>query len=195
MIRYTQKIDSCQILGPGNRAVLWVHGCCFDCPGCIASSYKHGNYKEATSQQLAQWVLESQAEGLTISGGEPMLQAKELCQMVKAIKSVKDISIIVYSGFTFSELQEREDALEFLHQIDVLIDGRYVQDLDHNEAYRGSSNQNVLCFNPAYEKEVEAYYHHSIGRKIELKIQGDQAILVGVPSQQQAILWKSMKEK
>ena len=83
VIRYSEKIDSTKLLGPGERAVLWVHGCCFDCPGCIAWNFRYGTFREETAEKLAEWVLSTSATGITISGGEPMLQAAELARMLE----------------------------------------------------------------------------------------------------------------
>ena len=67
VIQYSEKIESTNLLGPGKRAVLWVFGCCFDCPGCIAYNFKHGTYIEDTAENLAQWFLETKNDDITIS--------------------------------------------------------------------------------------------------------------------------------
>ena len=81
-IKYSEKIENTQLLGPGNRAVLWVYGCCFDCDGCIAYNFKNGTYREDTIDELANWFVDTPSDGITISGGEPMLQAEALALMV-----------------------------------------------------------------------------------------------------------------
>lgn len=198
MIRYGEKISGCTILGPGSRAVLWVHGCCFDCPGCIAQSYRHGPYQQMTAQEAADWYLSlPDAGGLTISGGEPMLQAGPLADMVDGIRREKDMGLIVYTGFRLEELQAKQDAQidRFLSLIDLLIDGRYEQELDHNQPYRGSANQRLLTLTDRYQAEVETYYGTDAGRQIELRVTGSSVLLVGVPGRDQVQLWQSLKRK
>lgn len=81
-IRYSERIESTRLLGPGDRAVLWVFGCCFDCPGCIAYNFKHGSYYEDTVDSIVDWILSTGKKDITISGGEPMLQAEKLATVL-----------------------------------------------------------------------------------------------------------------
>ena len=196
-IRYGETIASTRLLGPGERAVLWVYGCCFDCPGCIAERFRRGPYREASARELADWALDTGAEGLTISGGEPMLQAAGLARMLELVRARRDMGVVVYSGFVYEELRlraAREAALtRFLRQIDLLIDGPYIASLDHNEPYRGSSNQRVLDLTGRYAGELDAYYHEARGRKIELRLLGDKTLMVGVPGREQAAVWNGIK--
>ena len=66
--------ESTNLLGPYNRFVIWVHGCCFDCDGCLAENMKNGPFEEIGIEELALRIVDSQCEGITISGGEPFLQ-------------------------------------------------------------------------------------------------------------------------
>lgn len=197
-IRYGEKIDSCTVLGPGRRAVLWVHGCPFDCPGCIAPSYRHGPCQQISPADAAAWYLHiPDAQGLTISGGEPMQQAGALADMVEAIRREKDTGLIVYTGYRLEELQAMQNPQigRFLSQIDLLIDGRYEQELDHDQPYRGSGNQRFLLLTDRYHTALETYYHAESGRQIELRVTGSNVLLVGVPGKDQARIWQSLKKK
>ena len=67
------------VLGPGVRYVLWVQGCHRRCPGCVAkNSYNMEEGTRISAGALAMEIALSKAEGLTISGGEPFLQAEAL---------------------------------------------------------------------------------------------------------------------
>ena len=158
MIAYCEKADRTQLLGPGKRAVLWVHGCCFDCPGCIAVNFRTGPYQTESAEALARWYLNTGAEGLTISGGEPMLQADALSRMIGRIRETQDAGVIVYTGFTYEVLQkaarEKPEIAAFLSCIDLLIDGPYLQEEDHNEPFRGSANQRILQLTDRYQREA-----------------------------------------
>ena len=196
-IRYSAKVEQTQVLGPGKRAVLWVHGCCFDCPGCIAPGFKEGSYTEADPQTLARWYLDLDAEGLTISGGEPMLQAEALARMIREIRGVRDTGVIVYTGFVYETLLEKarqDDGIQsFLEQIDLLIDGPYIQERNHGEPYRGSDNQRLLALTDRYSEQLKSYYAGQQGRQIEIRISGENTLLVGVPSRDQAEIWNNIK--
>ena len=197
MIRYSEKIDSTELLGPGERAVLWVHGCCFDCPGCIARSFRYGAYREATVEQLAEWILSISAPGITISGGEPLLQAAELARLLKMVREKREIGVIVYTGFVYESLLDRaaeeEGIRDFLSQIDLLIDGPYLEEQNNNDPFRGSSNQRILPLTERYKDQIESYYQQQRGRQIEVRLQGDKTLMVGIPSRDQAAIWQRIK--
>lgn len=198
MIRYSEKVESTELLGPGDRAVLWVFGCCFDCPGCIAYNFRHGKYSEASPEALAEWFLETGKDGITLSGGEPMLQASALSEMIGRIRSRRDVGVIVYTGFRYEELLEKtaedQGIHDLLEQVDILIDGPYVDGLNHNEPYRGSSNQRILPLTDRYRDAAEGYYHGAEGRRIEVRISGDKTLMIGVPSRDQAAIWQNIKK-
>lgn len=198
MIQYSEKIESTNLLGPGKRAVLWVFGCCFDCPGCIAYNFKHGTYIEDTAENLAQWFLETKNDDITISGGEPMLQAVALSEMIEIIRKSRNVGVIVYSGFTYEELKRKADGdsgvKKFLSQIDILIDGPYRKELNFNEPYRGSSNQRILPLTGRYAGAMDEYYRKSGGRDVEILIRGDKTLMIGVPSKDQAAIWQKIKK-
>lgn len=198
ILRYSARVSQCGVLGPGMRCVLWVYGCCFSCEGCIGEGYKNGSFLETTAAETAQWYLEQQADGLTVSGGEPMLQAAALAEMVSRIRAVRDCGIIVYTGFTYETLLEKaEDDLgihRFLGQIDLLIDGPYIRNLDWNQPYRGSENQRFLPLTPRYRAELDTYYRNAGARRTEIRLSEKRTLLVGVPSLEQAQVWSKIKE-
>ena len=198
MIRYSEKVGGTKLLGPGDRAVLWVFGCCFDCPGCIAYNFKHGKYIEESAEDLAEWFLDTGKDGITVSGGEPMLQAAALSEMISRIRGRRDIGVIVYTGFRYEELLEKakEDRgiYDLLGQADILIDGPYIDGLNHNEPYRGSSNQRIISLTGRYKDETEEYYYRSEGRKVEVRISGNKTLMIGVPSRDQAAIWQNIKK-
>lgn len=197
MIKYSEKIESTELLGPGERAVLWVYGCCFDCPGCIATNFKQGSYLEASEEELSEWFLTSGMSDITISGGEPMLQAEALAKMLRMIREKREIGVIVYSGFVYEDLLKRakeEQGIEaFLAEIDLLIDGPYMEEKNDNQPFRGSANQRIIPLTDRYIDKIDAYYHHTNGRQVEVRLSGEKTLMVGVPSKDQAAIWDRIK--
>lgn len=197
MIRYAERIENCTVLGPRERAVLWVHGCCFDCKGCIADSYKYGPYREEAPEEMADWYCShgEKTEGITISGGEPFLQAEELANMIRLIREKRDCGVIVYSGFLYEDLLEQAKADEgirdFLCEIDLLIDGPYVEELDDNRMAVGSGNQRIILLTDRYCKVTEEYYGKK-ERQVEIRIFDGKGMLVGVPARDQKVLWRKL---
>ena len=133
------------LLGPGDRYCLWVHGCCFDCEGCLARNTRFGAYRNVSVSALASDIKESGCDGITISGGEPFLQAEALAELVKEVQAGRYIGVIIYSGFTLEELKERSDAPALLSVTDILIDGPFIlEQLNLELKFRGSDNQRVI---------------------------------------------------
>ena len=194
MIDVSHYERSTELLGPYTRFVIWVHGCCFDCPGCLAQNTRFGEYETADCAELAEMIVQSGCEGVTISGGEPFLQAGELAGMLRIAKRSRDIGVIVYSGFTLAELRERPDAGELLALCDILIDGRYVRELDDGRAYVGSSNQTIHYLTPRYE-QIGREYYAAEKRRCEIKFTEKQAVLIGVPSAGVLEMWQKIKKK
>ena len=138
--------------GLGWRAVLFVSGCPHNCPGCqnkIAQDYNYG--EKFDKQKIIDRICDNSIlKGITISGGEPLCKENvgEVLDFIKEVKKVRpNFNVWCYSGYTIEELKNRNDNTtnEALNEIDVLVDGRFVQDKkDPTLKFRGSSNQRIL---------------------------------------------------
>ena len=87
-------------------------------------------------------------DGITFSGGDPMFQAKACSLIARHAKEI-GLNVWCYTGFTFEELLElankNSSILDFLENIDVLIDGKFIYELKSFDLkYRGSKNQRLL---------------------------------------------------
>lgn len=182
------------LLGPGDRFVIWVHGCCFDCEGCLARNTRFGSFQMINVSDLAAVIKKSGCDGLTISGGEPFLQAEALAALVRDVRASVNMGVIVYSGFTLEELQGRPDSAALLSLTDLLIDGRYIKELDDGRAYIGSSNQRLHYLTDRY-KAVGAEYYSASKRRAEIKFSSDSVTLIGVPSANVLQIWNEIKSK
>lgn len=182
------------LLGPGDRFVVWVHGCCFDCEGCLALNTRFGAYQEVTVHDLAERIKNSGCDGITVSGGEPFLQAEALGELVRNVQAERDIGVIIYSGFTLEELRDRGEFTGLLSMTDILIDGRYEKNLDDGRAYIGSSNQRLFYLTDRYKKCGEIYYAAE-KRRAKIKFSADRVTLIGVPSAGVLKIWNEIKAK
>lgn len=136
--------------GPGLRAVLWTQGCGHHCPGCQNPStwdFNGGGLVPISMVKEAIDELEYHT-GLTISGGDPMYQPEACLEVAKYAKE-KGLNIWVYTGFTFEELMKLSKTKpiykKFIEQIDVLVDGRFIEEeRDLSILFRGSRNQRLI---------------------------------------------------
>ncbi len=166
-------------LGPGVRYGLWVMGCDRACPGCIASGAHSGRGMEIPAGALAMEIIHSGAEGLTISGGEPFLQAGSLSVMIDKIRKKRDMGVIIYTGYTFDQLLRRHEWAQLLEKTDLLIDGPYIRELDDGKSLRGSSNQSVISLTDRYKGYLEMYGRDR--RNTQIFDHGYYRSFVGVP--------------
>lgn len=81
---------------------------------------------------------------VTFSGGDPMLQARELLPLAQRLKGL-GFNIWCYTGYTYAQLQTMPDAVALLDCIDTLVDGPFIKALaDPSLPFRGSSNQRII---------------------------------------------------
>jgi anaerobic ribonucleoside-triphosphate reductase activating protein len=167
-------------LGPFHRFVFWVNNCDKDCPGCIVPRQLYIR-NDVLIEDLVQQILATpDIEGLTISGGEPFLQARGIASLIEQVRAKRDLGVIVYTGYVMAELTKPHH-LELLKHIDLIIDGRYVKALDDGKSLRGSSNQKVIPLTPRYAAIIDQHYGLP-GRQAEMKIIKNEYRVVGVPS-------------
>jgi anaerobic ribonucleoside-triphosphate reductase activating protein len=173
---------STKALGPGKRFVIWVQGCCFQCANCGSPEWsKRKRAILITPHDLAKEILNVPGlEGITISGGEPMLQATNLLKLVKIIRSERNLSAICYTGFTLKELKEKKDPEidALLSEVDVLIDGLYIDSLNDNKGWRGSSNQEVHFLSGFYENQRAEFLTRR--RDMEIHLFKSHYLMVGI---------------
>ena len=80
--------------------------------------------------------------GITLSGGEPFLQIAPALELAKAAKNL-NLNVWCYTGYKFEEIPQ--SAEELLKNIDVLVDGEYIDELrDLELTFRGSKNQRII---------------------------------------------------
>lgn len=183
--------DNDSLLGPAPRLLLWLHGCNRNCPGCIAVDWNNNSSAQysLSVDTIANIVnTADELEGITISGGEPFLQAESLCELVCKIKK----GIIIYSGYTIEELREMklESVSLTLENIDVLIDGRYIEELNDDMPFRGSSNQRIHLLTDRYRD----YYSIACKRKTFTLKENGYLYLYGIPDKNDRNEWNILKE-
>lgn len=138
--------------GPGRRSSVLFQYCPLKCKGCYVPQLHSKDAGELISvEKLAELLLDPKYErdGVTILGGEPFAQAQGLNALVKALRKQNCPHIVCYSGYTLERLREKvvkQPAIgEILCEIDVLIDGAFVESLSSCAGmWTGSGNQRVI---------------------------------------------------
>ena len=159
-------IKNCDIAnGIGVRVTIFVSGCTNHCKNCFQPQTWDFNYgKELTEEEedkLIDMMRPSYINGLTLLGGEPMEPKNQpgiLHLVEKVRKELPEKNIWCYSGFIFERLMtpgeypHTEITEKLLREIDVLVDGRFVEEL-HSVAlrFRGSSNQRIIDLKKTFE--------------------------------------------
>ena len=143
--------------GEGVRTSLFVSGCRHHCKNCFnaeAWDFTFGTpYTKKTEEEIIASLAPDYIAGLTVLGGEPFEPENqaEVLSLVTAVKSrYPHKTVWVYSGFTYEELLSgsraaTDTARALLQQIDVLVDGRFIEEQKNiSLAFRGSENQRLI---------------------------------------------------
>lgn len=187
------EIEHTTVNGPGERYMIHLQGCPFKCPGCFnPESWAFKNNKTVDIYQLADKILSHDRDGLSISGGEPMMQAPTLLKFLEYLHSKTSApfrkGILMYTGFYEQELKEVPEYKEILKYVSVFISGRYIQDQRVYDSLLSSSNQSFIFGTKPLIKLSELQ-----GQKFEIIFNEDQIKMTGFPPLDKSML-KNLKE-
>ena len=135
-------------IGDGLRVVLWVAGCSHHCKGCqnpVTWNPDDGiEFDIRAKKEIFKELKKKHIAGITFSGGDPLFpqNRSEVFRLIKKIrKELPQKTIWLYTGYQWEQVRD----LDGIEDIDVLIDGEFVQNLnDNNLHWIGSSNQRVI---------------------------------------------------
>lgn len=147
-MRYHNITKDDMLNGEGLRVVLWVAGCGHACPGChnpVTWDADGGlPFDSDAEDELFAELGKDYVSGVTLSGGDPLFPANRadvgaLCARIR--QRFPDKTIWLYTGYTWEQIQD----LPLLENVDVVVDGRFVQaQADSQLHWRGSANQRVI---------------------------------------------------
>ena len=136
--------------GPGIRLVVFTQGCHHRCEGCHnPETWDFEGGRMIETSEIVKLVKENPLlSGITLSGGEPFLQAEKLIPLVREVKDYGK-NVVIYTGYTFEKLLElgkkKPSVRKLLSGADYLIDGPFIKPLKTlNLPFRGSSNQRFI---------------------------------------------------
>jgi len=147
-MRIANTVTDSIVDGPGLRFTVFTQGCNHHCLGCHnPETHDPAGGREVSVEELISLIGKNHLiEGLTLSGGEPFLQAKD-CARLAAAAHGKKLTVWTYTGYRYEELikagNSAWDAL--LEETDVLVDGPYLdREQSYGLSFRGSRNQRLI---------------------------------------------------
>ncbi|WP_338503687.1 4Fe-4S cluster-binding domain-containing protein [Sphingomonas kaistensis] len=136
-------------LGPGRRVGLWFQGCSIRCPGCISvDTWEPGVGSVLLADVLHRLAaIAGEADGLTVSGGEPFDQPHALAAILTHWRTTAASPTLIFTG------RELADVKGWLSDhpglVDALVTGPFRSDLPQTLAMRGSDNQRIQVLTAA----------------------------------------------
>lgn len=191
MLRVSRVHFPVTALGPGRRLGVWVQGCPLGCAGCIARDTwdPDGGRGVSVAELAGLWhaALDAGAEGLTVSGGEPLAQAAALGELLSAAARLRtelgsDADLLVYTGYEPGEITG--PAAIALEHADAVITGRYDVTRPTTLIWRGSANQVITTRTPLGERRYGPYLDYAPDRApFQVATSDGNLWFVGVPRQ------------
>lgn len=146
MVRYANILTESLVDGVGLRVVAFLQGCPRRCEGCHNQALLDPTGGTAIEVRKFAELLLAQLtplhDGITFSGGDPLLQHDALLEAVRIIREQRpDINFWLYTGYVYEEVAH----LPLLGQLDIVVDGPFLlEQRDLTLPFRGSRNQRII---------------------------------------------------
>lgn len=168
------SIETCGTVdGPGIRFVIFMQGCPLRCQYCHnPDTWQTDTNKLITVDEIMQkydGVKEFvQSGGITVTGGEPLLQIDFVTELFKVAKAHGIHTALDTSGIIFNP-ENPENINKLLKYTDlVLLDIKHIDDEEHKKL-TGASNKNILAFAQYLsEKQIPVWIRHVVVKDITL---------------------------
>jgi len=166
-------------LGFGSRVGIWFQGCQIQCPGCISRDTWEPGVGQVDFDRVTELILPwtRQADGLTVSGGEPFDQPEALAALVRWWRKNADGDIFVFSGYPSETLFQRHS--DILTSIDALVSDPFDSTSPQMLPLRGSDNQRLHLLSSLGQHRYEAIEQSS---QLDVCFDGDTAWIAGIPT-------------
>lgn len=132
--------------GPGLRITIFLQGCIHECKGCHNPqtwNLYSGGYDITVDDLVVEIVKRFTPlhQGITFSGGEPLLQSLKLLKFIESLKKIITFDTVLYTGYLYEHVHNDK----LLEHVDILIDGPFIlEKRDISLQWRGSSNQRII---------------------------------------------------
>lgn len=134
--------------GPGLRGVVFFQGCPHQCPGCHnPETWDPDGGSLKTVEEIWRMLRYNPLlSGITISGGEPLLQPAGALALAQKTREAGG-NVMIYTGFVWEEIMQRNSPLinALLQETFLLVDGPFLEvEKDPALLFRGSRNQRLI---------------------------------------------------
>ena len=155
--------------GEGVRVSLFVSGCTHHCKECFnkeAWDFHYGNpFTQKEIDRILEYLKPNYIAGLSLLGGEPMepVNQEGILPLLRVVKQTyPEKNIWCYTGYTFETLLRNPLQAKLLQYIDVLVDGKFKQELrDESLCFRGSKNQRLIDVQASLQAEEVVTYNYN----------------------------------
>lgn len=148
-LRIAGTVQDSVVDGPGLRFAVFTQGCLHHCPGCHnpETHDPDGGTLVSVSSIVDAMNSNPLTTGLTLSGGDPFLQAAQCIPLAKAAKA-SGRTVWIYTGYPYETLcspEAPEEWQQLLDCADVLVDGPFLlEQRSFSCSFRGSANQRLI---------------------------------------------------
>lgn len=161
-------IKPCDVAnGPGVRTSLFVSGCRNHCKNCFNKETWDFSYGKPFTKDVEDEIIARLSPdyivGFSLLGGEPFEPENQVA-LIPVLERIKSIfphkTVWCYTGYDYEadlltgKKGTIDTVMRMLANIDVLVDGRFVEELkDLNLRFRGSSNQRIIDVKSSLERD------------------------------------------
>jgi len=146
-LRIAGIVNDSIVDGPGLRLTVFTQGCINNCKGCHNPDTRNldGGKIVSTDYILQEFFKNPLLDGITFSGGEPLLQVSPLSIIAKEIKK-NNFNVVVYTGYIWENIiKDIDKYIDLLQYTDIIIDGPFIEELkSYNLNFKGSKNQRII---------------------------------------------------
>ncbi len=203
VLRISQTHFPVHTLGPGRRLAIWVQGCPLACSGCMSRHTwdPQGGTVHPVASLLGLWdtALAAGADGLTVSGGEPLDQPAALAALLAGAAArarqaapEREPDLLLYTGYEEREVAADHDRATAVQHADALITGRYRAAEPTTLVWRGSAGQRLVPRTRLGRSRYAAHLdRHEAGPRLEM-VQGERGDvrIYGVPLRGELAAWE-----
>ena len=178
MLNLAAWVACTEMEGPGKRFAIWTQGCHLRCKECCNQSYLPLVPRNVVpALELLPAILEARdrqgVEGITLLGGEPLIQARGLSVLAQAVRA-HGMTVMMFTGFVLDSAQALPDsAHDLIAACDVVVDGPFVAARrERARNWVGSMNQRFHYVTDAYDTSIETDERYRNGIEVRFEQSG-----------------------